>query len=87
MESAKRNCFTLNEEYWLFGIGDLLTNLKFIPNNSMNLGAKLNSMLRLSILIFMGMLLFGVKYPVIFLLKCVVMNIMFYRLYNEKYER
>lgn len=83
---SQQNCNRISEQFWLTNPIDLLMNYTLLPNQSMTLGAKLNSVYRLTILFFIVFLLvFGFHTSIMFLVIATIMNIVFYPLYKNKY--
>jgi len=85
-KTTSRNCIRTSEKYFLFSPIDLFTHLTIFPENTMSFGAKLNSMLRLSILIFFVLLIMEYRYAWIFLIASTIINIVYYYLYYKEYE-
>ena len=74
---SEKNCIRISEQYWLFST-DVLFHFSIIPGNNMTLSARMNSLLRLSFLIFAILLLLDYKYSCIFILLAVLLNICLY---------
>lgn len=84
---SQRNCNRTTEKYWLEYPLDLFSNYTLIPNGDMSLGAKLNSVYRLSIILLIFFLLFlGIKSGLIFFTIATAMNVIFYIMYKNSYE-
>lgn len=83
---AKNRCVRTSEKYWLTSLVDLFTHYTVLPGEYMSLGAKLNSVLRLSVLIFIILLVFNVKLAPLFLILAVSINILFWVLYRHEYD-
>ena len=78
-------CIRISEKFWLDNPIDLFSHLKFIPNQKMGISAKCNTILRLSILIFLVLLFFNYKYSYHFLIIALIINISFYYKYKSLY--
>ncbi len=86
MESSPRNCIRSSEKYWLYNIGDIVSNINIFPAEHMSLDAKLNSLMRLSLIIFSILMLVGYRFSILFLLLTTIINIIFYFMYKNKYD-
>jgi hypothetical protein len=86
MESAPQNCVRTSERFWMPNVGDLITHISILPKEDMSLGAKLNSIMRLSLIIFVVLMIIHFKYAIPFLVIASIINIAFYMLYKNKYD-
>jgi len=82
---ASKNCLRISEKYWLENITELFTHYTLLPNDKMSLGAKMNSLLRLSVLFFIILTLLDNDYSWFFLCGAVIINIAFYYKYRNEY--
>lgn len=76
------NCARNSEKY----IKEVFMNKEIIPNNSMNIGSKLNSLLRLTFIIFLILVIMNNKFSLLFLPLAIIVNLIFYFIYKNKYE-
>ena len=83
--SDNSNCIRSSEKYWALDISDLFSHTRIIPTDKMSLGGKLNSILRLSLIIFLVMLCFSYDYSIHFLFISIIINIVFYLKYKNDY--
>lgn len=84
--SSPRNCIRTSEKFWLSSITDLISHFTIFPTNYMSLGAKLNSILRLSLIIFTILMFVSYRFAVVFLILAIIINIGFYYTYKNRYE-
>lgn len=82
----KNKCIRTSEKYWLTYPVDLLTHATILPSKYMSLGAKLNSVVRLSLLIFIFLLALNFKYAYSFILFALAINCYFWIKYKHEYE-
>ncbi len=86
MDSDPKNCVRTSEKYWLFSLVDLVTHLRILPSEQMSLGAKLNSLMRLSLLVFAIMLFTEYSLAIPFFILSVAVNVVAYFLLRKNYE-
>lgn len=86
MESSPKNCIRTSERYFLINFTDLVTHFTIFPNDNMSLGAKLNSLLRLTIIIFIILVLLKYKLSFVFLILAIIFNVGMYFKYKKEYE-
>src|SRR5579863_390816 len=86
MSNSPRNCIRSSEKYWATNPFELFSHLNFFPNGSMSLEGKLNSLMRLALIIFLILLAFHYRFSVAFLILTVIINIAFYFAYRKQYE-
>ena len=75
-----------SEKFWFPNIIDLLTHVTIFPSQTQSLGAKLNSVMRLTLLIFIVLMFVNYAWALCFLLAAILMNLVFYYGYRSKYE-
>ena len=83
--SDHKNCIRETEQYWANNLEDLFIYLNIFPTDSMGIEAKLNSIFRLSFIMFLIMLLMNNKYSPLFLFLTLIINILFYIKYKDNY--
>lgn len=81
-----KRCVRISEKYWIPNLTELLTHSSLFPSEQMSLGAKLNSVFRLTLVIFLVLLLMHCRFSLIFLALATLVNIGFYLRYRKEYE-
>lgn len=82
----QKNCIRTSEKFWLLNFGDLFTHYTLIPTDeSSSIGSKLNSMIRLSLIIFFILLFYNYKYSYIYILIIFITNLILYKIYEPEY--
>jgi hypothetical protein len=83
----KSRCIRISEKYFIYSILDIFSHSTIFPKGNMSLEAKLNSIMRLSFLIFIAMILFGyINIALMFIVISIIMNVIFYYVYKNEYK-
>ena len=86
MASSQLNCAKTIETYWLLGPVSLFSSPKLIASSDMDIGAKLNAVYRLSLILFsVFILIFDRRIALSFLTLATSLNIIFYLGYKGEY--
>lgn len=83
--TGQSNCIRTSEKYWGLDPSELFLHISILPKDNMSLGGKLNSIYRITILIFILMLVLGYKYAIHFFIFATLINIIFYLIYKNNY--
>lgn len=86
MNSSPQNCVRSSEKYWLFSPIDLITNFEIFPSSSMSLDSKLNSILRLCLIVFIVLIAIGYRLAILFLIISLLANLIFYYSFRHLYQ-
>lgn len=78
---SPNNCMRSSEQYWLTNPLELINYYNIFPSNQMGSVPKINSIMRLSVIIFIVLLVMGYEYAITFILCAIILNIFFYLYY------
>ena len=77
-ESSPRNCIRSSEKYWIANPIDLFLHFTLFPSASMSIESKLNSLMRLCLIVFAVLIAVGYHFAVLFLALATAINVIFY---------
>ena len=83
---STKNCIRTGEKYIIDNPLDFITHYSIWPTESQSIGSKCNAILRLSIIIFILLLIVKYPYAPLFLFLAIVINIIFYYKWKANYE-
>jgi len=80
-----QNCVRTSEKYWMTSLVDPVSHFTILPKDSMSLGAKLNSVLRLTIIISLILIATRNRFLGVFLLLAFSANVLAWFIYRNDY--
>lgn len=83
-EKPQNKCVRTSEKYWVASPAEFFTHNTLMPNGTMSLGAKLNSVMRLSMVITLLLCTYNYKLALIFFILSALINCIFWIMYNDE---